>query len=106
MTLKGDIGSTCHRWLHGYAKDKKTGELPKLEDVIKRAKSTNADGLNLSEKWPLDAAAVRQIKAAGLGCYAWTVDDPARARALVDAGVEGITTNRPAALRRELAAAP
>jgi glycerophosphoryl diester phosphodiesterase len=38
--------------------------------------------------------------------YTWTVDDAAKARQLIDAGVDGVTTNRPAALRRELKAAP
>ena len=92
-------------WLHSYNKDKQTGQYPDLDDLIRRAKEAGVDGLNLNHGFPLDAAAVKKIKSAGLGIYAWTVDDPVRARELAEAGVEGITTNRPAALREELKAA-
>ena len=92
-------------WLHSYNKDKQTGQYPQLDDLIRRAKEAGVDGLNLNHQFPLDAAAVKKIKAAGLGIYAWTVDDPVRARELVAAGIDGITTNRPAALREELKAA-
>ena len=92
-------------WLHDYKQDKKTGELPKLDDLIAKAKAANADGLDLSFKFPLDAANVKKIKDAGLQCHVWTVDDPAKARELAAAGVDSITTNRPGALRRELAQA-
>jgi glycerophosphoryl diester phosphodiesterase len=89
-------------WLHGYDKDKKTGEFPRIEDLVRRAKEARLDGLNLNHQFPLDGAAVRRVKDTGLTCYVWTVDDPAKARELVKAGVDGITTNRPGALRREL----
>jgi glycerophosphoryl diester phosphodiesterase len=36
----------------------------------------------------------------GLRVWSWTVDDPARARELVAAGVNGLITNRPAEIRR------
>ena len=91
-------------WLHSYAKDKKTGRYPDLDELINRAKRAKVDGLNLNHEFPLDEAAVRRIHDAGLGCYVWTVDDPAKAGRLVAAGVDGITTNRPGALRREIGA--
>ena len=91
-------------WLHDYKQDKQTGQFPNLDDLIARAKAAKVDGLNLNHNFPLDAAAVKKIHDAGLGCYVWTVDDPVKARALVAAGVDGITTNRPGALRREIAA--
>jgi glycerophosphoryl diester phosphodiesterase len=89
-------------WLHDYKADKKTGEFPKLDDLIAKAKAAKADGLDLNFKFPLDAANVKKIKDAGLQCHVWTVDDPAKARELAKAGVDSITTNRPAALRREI----
>jgi glycerophosphoryl diester phosphodiesterase len=89
-------------WLHDYKKDKKTNEFPKLDDVIAKAKAAKADGLDLNFNFPLDAAAVKKIKDAGLQCHVWTVDDAAKARELAKAGVDSITTNRPGALRREL----
>ena len=89
-------------WLHDYKQDKDTGRFPELDDLVRKAKQAGVDGLNLNFRFPLDKPAVDRIKAAGLKVYAWTVDDPARARELVDAGVDGVTTNRPGALRREL----
>ena len=89
-------------WLLDYKKDKTTGEFPKLDDAIAKAKAAKADGLDLNFNFPLDAANVKKIHDAGLQCHVWTVDDPAKARELVKAGVDSITTNRPGALRREL----
>lgn len=60
------------------------------------------DGLDLGAGWPIDADFARTVAAAGLGLYVWTVDDPARARRLADAGVDGIATNRPGWLREQL----
>ncbi len=89
-------------WVVGYEKDKKTGVLPKLDDVIAAARQAGFHGLDLSEKWPLDARAVGQIRQAGLQLYVWTVDDPAAAKRFASLGVDGITTNRPAAIRAAL----
>lgn len=42
----------------------------------------------------LDAARVAQFKAAGLGVFCYTVNDPARARLLFDWGVDALCTDR------------
>jgi glycerophosphoryl diester phosphodiesterase len=42
------------------------------------------------------------VKAACLKLAAWTVDDATVAGRLIDAGVDGITTNRPQWLREQL----
>ena len=91
-------------WLHSYSQDKKTGQYPDLGKLIDRAKRARLDGLNLNHEFPLDRDAVKRVHDAGLKCYVWTVDDPAKASRLAEAGVDGITTNRPGALRREMAA--
>ena len=72
-----------------------------VDSLIEKAKSIGADGLDLQDKAPLDAAAIARIKAAGLGAYAWTIDDPAKAKSLIEWGIEGITTNRCAWLREQ-----
>ena len=72
-------------------------------DLIARANAIQADGLDLSASDVVDAEFVLALKAAGLKVYAWTVNDPAVARRLVDAGVDGITTDRPGWLRDRLA---
>jgi glycerophosphoryl diester phosphodiesterase len=76
---------------------------PKIDDLIRQAKAAGLDGLDLNFKFPIDAAFVQKVHAAGLKLYTWTVDDPAIARAQVAAGVDGITTNRPGWLRDQLA---
>lgn len=47
-------------------------------------------------------AAVESARQAGIGLIAWTVDDPAEGRRLAAAGLHGIVTNRPDALRSAL----
>jgi glycerophosphoryl diester phosphodiesterase len=42
------------------------------------------------------------VKGAGLKMYVWTVNDAEVARGLVDAGVDGITTDKPQWLREQL----
>lgn len=90
-------------FLAGLKKDAATGAFtPTVESLIQRAESIHADGLDLSFTGPVDPEAVRQMKTAGLGVYAWTVDNPQRAQELIAAGVEGITSNRAAQLRTQL----
>lgn len=48
----------------------------------------------------LDAALVAAAHTAGLAVLVWTVDDPARARALAAMGVDALCTNDPGALTR------
>lgn len=92
-------------YLSSFKKDKETGVVsPSIDSLIGRAKEAHLDGLNLVYTGPLDAAAIQSIKNAGLKIYVWTVDDAEAARRLRDAGVQGITTNRPQWLREQLAA--
>lgn len=81
------------------------GRAPRIDDLIHQAKAAGLDGLDLEAKFPIDAAFVQKIHAAGLKLYTWTVDDPAIARAFAAAGVDGLTTNRPGWMREQLSAA-
>jgi glycerophosphoryl diester phosphodiesterase len=92
-------------WLVGYDKDERTGQYPRLADLIAKAQAAHVDGLNLEHLFPLDERAVANIHAAGLKCVIWTLDDPAKARKLIRAGIDGVTTNCPGALSRELPSA-
>ena len=87
-------------WLVSPDKDDPT--MPKVEQLIARAKEAGFDGLNLNCKFPIDAEFVQAVTAAKLQLYVWTVDDPVVARKLVNAGVHGIATNRPEWLRGQL----
>lgn len=82
------------------AKDKAP---PTAAAVVARAKEIGADGLDLSASPALDEAYVKTIRAAGLKLYVWAVNDAAVAKRMVALGVDGITTDRPAWLREQLA---
>ena len=86
-------------WLAGADKNKK---YPPVEDLIAKARAAGFDGLNLEQGFPIDSAFVKRVRKAGLKLYTWTVDDPVVARQLAEAGVNGITTNRPKWLRKQL----
>ena len=88
-------------YLASFVRDEKAqgGWSPTVDALIAKAKELGADGLDLSARGPLDAASVAKIKAEGLEVYVWTVDDPGEARRLATAGVDGITSNRAAAMK-------
>ncbi|WP_406700079.1 glycerophosphodiester phosphodiesterase [Singulisphaera sp. Ch08] len=90
-------------YLSSFKQDKATGAwTPSVDDLIAKAKSLKADGLDLAAKGPLDRALAQKIKDAGLELYVWTVDDPAEARRMIDAGVRAITTNKAEWLKQQL----
>lgn len=76
-----------------------------LDGLITNARAAGFDGLSLGDDWPLDAALIARVHAAGLECHMWTVNDGARARHLAAAGIDGITTDRPGWLREQMGGA-
>lgn len=89
-------------WIVSVKKDKTTGVLaPTVEELLARAKTIKADGLDLSV--PPTPDYVEPIKAAGLKLFVWTVNDVGIARKWVELGVDGITTDRAAWLKVQLA---
>lgn len=76
---------------------------PDFDEAVAQAKAAKLDGLDVNFKFPMDAAKVKQLKAAGLQLHVWTVDDPVVAKQWVSYGVDGITTNRAGWLREQLA---
>lgn len=73
-----------------------TGE--KLDDVAR----TGARVVAWENKYTT-ASTIAAIHARGYKAWVWTVDEPARARELVAAKIDGIITNLPAAIRRAIA---
>jgi len=72
-----------------------------LTKKIKEAAEVGFDGVNLkSQIITEDIVAV--AKENNIEVLAWTVDDPAEAKRLIDLGVTKLTTNRPAWLKEEL----
>ena len=63
-----------------------------------------ANGHSALHPWDpcVDAALVDRCRSLGLLLNTWTVDDPARVRALAVLGVDGIVTNSPASTRAAL----
>jgi glycerophosphoryl diester phosphodiesterase len=90
-------------WLASAKEDAKTNKAPDLDELLRTCAEAKLDGLDLDYKFPLDAAYVAKVRAAGLKLLVYTVNDEAVARKLAELGVDGITTDRPAALRRSLA---
>ncbi len=90
-------------FLSGFKQNEETGRwTPTVEELIAEAQSLGVDGLDVQCSEPVDKAFVEKVKAAGLSCYVWTVDDPDDARRMVAIGMDGITTNRPDFLREAL----
>lgn len=77
---------------------------PTLDELIALCHDAELDGLDLHFAYPLQKADMAQLHTAGLQWLVWTVDDAEIARSLVEAGVDGITTNRPGWLREQLQA--
>jgi glycerophosphoryl diester phosphodiesterase len=90
-------------WIAEFKRNWRTGQWsPKPEALIEKAKAAGLDGLDLGARGPITRRLVSQVHDGGLTFYVWTVDSPANARKLRDAGVNGITTNRPGWLRERL----
>ncbi len=83
-------------WLSYLKKNQKPGErkTPTIGQVIATAKKLDTTAVDLGGE--IAEHDVKQLSAAGLGCYVWTINDPQKARELVNWGVIGITTDRPA----------
>jgi len=104
QTVKRMFQSIEVLWITELKRNWRTGCWTKAESLIEKARSARLDGLDLSAKGPVSSGFVKKINNAGLKLYVWTVDSPATAKKLVQAGVDGITTNRPGWLRGKLAA--
>jgi glycerophosphoryl diester phosphodiesterase len=89
-------------WILSYKIDKKTLRHPDLDDLIAKCRAGGLDGLDLDFAFPIDKDSVAKIHAAGLKLCTWTVNDPEVARKEVEAGVDGVTSDRPELLRQKL----
>lgn len=69
-------------------------------EAIERLKACKADGLDLCGADNVDQAYVDEIHAAGFTIDIWTVDDPEKAQRFISYGVDGITSNCAAKLKK------
>jgi glycerophosphoryl diester phosphodiesterase len=89
-------------WIAEFKRTWQGGWSPTAEFLIQQAKEAGLDGLDLGANGPVDKVFAGKVHAAELKLYIWTVDSPSKAKELVNAGVDGITTNRPGWLRSSL----
>ncbi len=68
---------------------------------ISNAVDAGLDGLNFRHKG-ISKDYVEAVHRSGMKMFAWTVDDPVEAARLIESGIDGITSNRPAWLSEQL----
>ncbi len=91
-------------WLYGFsAREAETYHVRSQADLLRRVQQAALDGLDVrhSGEWTADLADA--LRKQGKTLYVYTVNDADQARRLRDAGVAGITTDRPAYIREALA---
>jgi glycerophosphoryl diester phosphodiesterase len=91
MWLRGDEDLRAHK-----------DGLALVDESIALCHAARLDGLDLSVGWLEQASCGRQVKAAGLKLCVYTVNDLVSASRAAHAGVDSITTDRPAWLREQL----
>ncbi|HNT35366.1 MAG TPA: glycerophosphodiester phosphodiesterase family protein [bacterium] len=90
-------------WLRSIKKNPETGVWePDVESMIEGASKAGLDGLDVQAREIVDSSFVKKVRGAGMGIYVWTVNEIPLAQAMVEAGVDGITTDRPHWLRESL----
>lgn len=90
-------------WITVLRRHWRTRRWPDAGKLAEKIKAAGLDGVDLCANQAVTPRLVKRLHDVGLKVYVWTVDSPAVAKRLIDAGVDGITTNRPGWLRAELA---
>jgi len=91
-------------WVLHRKQHKVTGRWsPSAETLVLKARRAGVDGIDVGALDTVDRPFIDKIKKSGLGFYCWTINSPDEANRLVRIGVDGITTDRPAFLRKHLA---
>lgn len=89
-------------WLTSW-RESEAGFEPSEADVLATLKRVNASGLDASANPNILTEAFRnRLEEQGYELHCWTVNDPALAKKMIDAGVKSITTDRPGWLREQL----
>ena len=93
-------------WLTSFKQDKASGAwTPSVDAIVETLKRIKADGLDCkADARVVDEAFVKRLRAERMELHCWTVNDPMVARRFRELGFDSITTDRPAFLRRTLAA--
>ena len=67
-----------------------------------KARGNNIRGVNIENVPELNYEFIEFCKAGKLKSYCWVVNDPQRAQYLNDSGIDGITTDRPGWLKKQM----
>ncbi len=102
--VKRELPNIKAYWLTSYKQHKITRQWNptpgEVRDVLKKVK---ADGLGTkAEPKVIDQNFVSSLRAGNWEFHAWTIDQTPLARRFLEMGVDSITTNRPAFLRKQL----
>lgn len=91
-------------WLTGYGYNEETKQWsPSLEQVLQTLERIDAHGLNTNAHTEvIDEDFVEALRENGYEFHAWTINDADLARRFHELGVDSITTDRPAYIRRAL----
>ena len=90
-------------WLTGFNTDESTGEItPSIGSILGTLARARADGLDCNAAAHINEQFARQLRNAGYEFHVWTVNDPAVAVRFQRLGVDSITTDRPAVIRKAL----
>jgi len=73
-----------------------------FKEIIERAVRAQVDGINIEENPFIDGQLIEDAHNCGLLFYTWTVNDPERAQFLINAKINGITTDKPRWLKEHL----
>jgi len=72
------------------------------KQIIKKVNKSNLDGVNVWAGKLLTHSFISEFKEAGLLVYTWTVDDPEKAKTIINNGIDGLTTNRASWMMEQL----
>jgi glycerophosphoryl diester phosphodiesterase len=87
-------------WIVQLRRSRKTSAWsPPLAEIIRKTKAAGLDGIDFGDAPVIDREFIAKVKQAGLGVYTWTVNTTKEAGRLEQAGIDGITTNRPGVLK-------
>lgn len=107
QAAKRELPQLKCNWIVELKRNRETGRwTPQLATLIRKAKDAGLDGIDFGDSPALDREFVSKLKQSGLGVYTWTVDSVQEAKRLEQAGVDGITTNKPGYLKESLMGHP
>lgn len=91
-------------WLVGFRKNKETNAYePDVASILRTAREIRAGGMDVqANRDVVNSEFVTRLRDQKLSFHIWTVNEPADAIHFQKLGVDSITTDRPAFLRREL----